>query len=63
MSWKERLFATGTAARAGRPHPAEADTDASLEGVLGFITAVYGVALTPSDPSVLNRLGQAEDPR
>ena len=55
MSWKERLFATGKA-RAGRPHPAEADTDASLEGVLGFITAVYGVALTPSDPSVLNRL-------
>jgi DNA-binding CsgD family transcriptional regulator len=56
MSWKERLFATGTAARAGRPHPAEADAEAPLEGVLGFITAVYGVALTPSDPSVLNRL-------
>ena len=26
-------------------------------GVLGFITAVYGVSLTPSDPLVVNRLG------
>lgn len=62
MSWKERLFATGSAARAGRPHPADADADASLEGVLGFITAVYGVALTPSDPLVLNRLAGRRSP-
>ncbi len=58
MSWMNRLIATGTASRSGRPHRAEPEVEgATLDGVLGFITAVYGVSLTPSDPLVVNRLG------
>jgi hypothetical protein len=53
VSWMNRPHChQGRRPGPGRPHRAEPEVEgATLDGVLGFITAVYGVSLTPSDPS------------
>jgi len=58
MSWSDRFLPN----RVGRFNRHDSGTpagdDAALDGALGFIAAVYGIALTPSDPLVVSRLGQ-----